>query len=99
MADSDMGDPSVVPLAALILSVLSFVFTPINNTSVRTHGKHHGKIGGHLDCRTLMVCRSRSGKRSQQQEVRAIMKCYGAHPCGHVSGRSNAARLTARGAR
>jgi STE24 endopeptidase len=32
----DMGDPAVVPLAVLILSVLSFVFTPINNTIVRT---------------------------------------------------------------
>jgi STE24 endopeptidase len=26
----DMGDPAVLPLAVLILPVLSFVFTPIN---------------------------------------------------------------------
>jgi len=32
----DMGDPAVLPLAVLILSALSFVFTPINNTLVRT---------------------------------------------------------------
>jgi STE24 endopeptidase len=32
----NMGDPAVLPLAVLILSVLSFVFTPINNTLVRT---------------------------------------------------------------
>jgi len=32
----DTGDPAVLPLAVLILSVLSFVFTPINNTIVRT---------------------------------------------------------------
>lgn len=32
----DTGDPAVVPLAVLILSVLSFLFTPINNTLVRT---------------------------------------------------------------
>ena len=31
----DMGDPAVLPLAVLILSALSFVFTPINNTLVR----------------------------------------------------------------
>ena len=32
----DTGDPAVLPLAVLILSMLSFVFTPINNTLVRT---------------------------------------------------------------
>jgi STE24 endopeptidase len=32
----DTGDPAVLPLAVLILSILFFVFTPINNTLVRT---------------------------------------------------------------
>src|SRR5581483_932314 len=31
----DIGDPAVLPLAALILSILFFVFTPINNTLIR----------------------------------------------------------------
>lgn len=32
----DLGDPAVLPLALLILSVFSFVYTPIDNTLVRT---------------------------------------------------------------
>jgi STE24 endopeptidase len=32
----DVSDPAVLPLAALILSSLFFVFTPINNTWIRT---------------------------------------------------------------
>ncbi len=32
----DMGDPAILPLAVLILSVLSFLFTPIDNTLIRT---------------------------------------------------------------
>ncbi|MGD0200028.1 MAG: M48 family metallopeptidase [Bryobacteraceae bacterium] len=32
----DLGDPAVLPLAVLILSVFSFVYTPIDNTLVRT---------------------------------------------------------------
>jgi STE24 endopeptidase len=32
-----LGDPAVLPLAALILSLLFFVLTPVNNTLIRTH--------------------------------------------------------------
>ena len=32
----DLGDPAVLPLAMLILSVFFFVLTPINNTLIRT---------------------------------------------------------------
>ena len=32
----DLGDPAVLPLAMLILSVFFFFFTPINNTLIRT---------------------------------------------------------------
>jgi STE24 endopeptidase len=43
-----MADPVVVPLAVLMLSVLSFVFTPINNTLVRTQ-EYEADIFG-LNC-------------------------------------------------
>jgi hypothetical protein len=55
---ADRADPAVLPLAVLILSVLSFVFTPINNTLVRTQ-EYEADIFGLNSARQPMASQRR----------------------------------------